>query len=170
MTGVIMTLWAIINRGTKVSHAMTMVHHIRVPLWQLEFNFIFFIVSFAFLLYSFSMYVPKIVLVEIFISSCHLSLSLCILSPTHVFFVSLPCSLYLFLFLSSYVLFFSCIFLLLGFTCFLLPLFSPCNFVFVHGCCSRWHVALQNVPNQHCELSIFLARCNWRFNVCKKKK
>jgi hypothetical protein len=31
-------------------------------------------------------------------------------------------------------------------------------------------VALQNVPNQHCELSFFLARCNWRFNVCKKKR
>lgn len=100
-----MTLWAIINHGTKVSHAMTMVHHIRVPLWQLAFNFSFFIVSFAFLLYSFSMYVPKIVLVELFISSCHLSLSLCTLSPTHVLFVSLPCSLYLFLFLSSYFYF-----------------------------------------------------------------
>jgi len=98
MTGVIMTLWAIINHGTKVSHAMTMVHHIRVPLWQLPFNFRFFIVSFAFLLYSFSMYVPKIVLVELFVSSCHLSLSLCTLSPTHVFFVSLPCSLSLFVF------------------------------------------------------------------------
>jgi hypothetical protein len=31
-------------------------------------------------------------------------------------------------------------------------------------------VALQNVPNQHCELSFFLARCNWRFNMCLKKK
>ncbi len=170
MMGVIMTLWAIINHGTKVSHAMTMVHHIRVPLWQLAFNFKFFIVSFAFILYSFSMYVPKIVLVELFVSSCHLSLSLCTLSPTHVFFVSLPYSLYLFLFLSSYVLFLSCIFLLLGFACFSLPLSSPWNFVFVHGWYSRWHVALQNVPNQHCELSFFLARCNWRFNMCLKKK
>jgi hypothetical protein len=92
------------------------------------------------------------------------------LSPTHVFFVPLPCPLYLFLFLSSYVLFLSFIFLLLGFACFSLPLFSPWNFVFVHGWCSRWHVALQNVPNQHCELSFFLARCNWRFNECKKKE
>jgi hypothetical protein len=92
------------------------------------------------------------------------------LSPTHVFFVSLPCSLYLFLFLSSYVLFLSCIFLLLGFACFSLPLFSPWNFVFVHGWCSRWHVALQNVPNQHCELTFFWLDVIEDLMCVKKKK